>query len=140
MEKTPSILLVDDEPDFLDNLSLTLQMAGYQTVTARDGVEALAILQTRPVDLIVSDISMPHLDGYKLHEQVRKDSRWATIPFLFLTGCSFLSAAEISYGKTLGVDEYFTKPIRAEELLLAVWSTLEPAQCVPTEDVAATFA
>jgi CheY-like chemotaxis protein len=122
METTSSILLVDDEPDLLDNLSLTLTMAGYQTVTARDGLEALEILQTRPVALILSDINMPYMGGYQLYQHVHENPRWTTIPFIFLTGCRFLSDGEIRYGKALGVDEYLAKPVRAEQLLLAVWS------------------
>jgi CheY-like chemotaxis protein len=122
MQAPPSILLVDDEPDLLDNLSLTLVMAGYQTVTAKDGLEALVMLQTQPVTMIVADINMPHMGGYQLYQKVRDNPQWTAIPFLFLTGCRFLSDGEIRYGKAMGVDEYLVKPIRAEELLLVVLS------------------
>jgi two-component system OmpR family response regulator len=124
METKLSILLVDDEPDLLDNLSLTLEMAGYQTITANDGFEALNVLQTKPVGLILADISMPCMDGYQLFNQIRENPKWTTIPFIFLTGCRFLSDKEIRYGKDMGVDEYLTKPIRSEQLLLAVLSKL----------------
>lgn len=117
-----SILLIDDEPDLLENLSLTLNMAGYPTVTAADGFEALGVLQSQPVGLILSDISMPSMDGYQLYNRIREDSQWSQIPFIFLTGCRFLSDQEIRYGKSLGVDEYLAKPIRSEQLLLAVLS------------------
>jgi CheY-like chemotaxis protein len=120
METIPLILLVDDEPDFLDNLSLTLEMAGYQQVTAADGFEALQILQARPVALIVSDINMPHMGGYQFHNLVRLNPEWLKIPFLFLTGCRFLSEREIRYGKALGIDDYLAKPISANDLLLAI--------------------
>jgi two-component system OmpR family response regulator len=124
METKSSILLIDDEPDLLDNLCLTLEMAGYQTVTATDGVEALAVLESQPVALILSDISMPCMDGYQLYNRIRENPHWNEIPFIFLTGCRFLSDKEIRYGKDLGVDEYLTKPIRSEQLLLAVLSKL----------------
>jgi two-component system cell cycle response regulator len=117
-----SILLIDDEPDLLENLSLTLNMAGYTTVTATDGFEALTVLQTQPVGLILSDINMPTMDGYQLYNRIREDSQWSRIPFIFLTGCRFLSDKEIRYGKSLGIDEYLAKPIRSEQLLLAVLS------------------
>jgi CheY-like chemotaxis protein len=126
MQAISSILLVDDEPDLLDNLSLPLVMAGYQTITARDGLEALDILQTRPVDLILADINMPHMGGYQLYQRVRENPQWAAIPFLFLTGCRFLSDGEIRYGKDMGVDEYLVKPIRTEQLLLVVLSKCQP--------------
>lgn len=126
MRKTLSVLLVDDQPELLDNLSFTLEMAGYQTKTAGNGLEALAILMSESVDLIVSDIAMPNMDGYQLHQQIRNNPRWMTIPFLFLTGCRFLSENEIQYGKALGVDTYLTKPIRSKELLAIVKSKLQP--------------
>ena len=128
METKQSILLIDDEPDLLDNLRLTLEMAGYQTATATDGVEALAVLESQPVGLILSDISMPCMDGYQLYDRIRENPRWTEIPFIFLTGCRFLSDKEIRYGKGLGVEEYLTKPIRSEQLLLAVLSKLQPAR------------
>lgn len=125
METTSTILIVDDETDFLENLSLTLEMAGYRTVTAGNGIEALAEMQRQPVDLIVCDIKMPLMGGYQFHEEVRANPNQADIPFLFLSGCRFLTDAEIRRGKRLGVTEYFAKPIRVETLLLAVWSALE---------------
>jgi CheY-like chemotaxis protein len=117
MEKKPSILLVEDHPDMLDYLSQTLEMAGYQTVKTNGGFEALKSLSNQSIDLILSDIVMSDLGGYQLHCLVRATPAWATIPFLFLTGCRFLSDAEIRYGKQRGVKEYLTKPIHSEELL-----------------------
>jgi CheY-like chemotaxis protein len=124
METAPYILLVDDEPDFLDNLSLALEMAGCHPVTAADGIEALQILQKRPIDLIVADINMPNMGGYQLYNAVRQHSEWKKIPFLFLTGCRFLSENEIRYGKTLGINDYLTKPISVNDLILAIKNKL----------------
>lgn len=120
----PSILVVEDEPDLLDNLRITLEGAGYRTLTARNGFEALAVLQAQSVDLILSDINMPRIGGYQLYKLVRENPRWSAIPFLFLTGCKFLSDGEIQYGKKLGIEEYLTKPIQPEYLLLVVESKL----------------
>jgi CheY-like chemotaxis protein len=125
MKKMLSVLLVDDQPELLDNLSLTLEMAGYHTKIAGNGFEALTILKREPVDLIVSDIAMPDMDGYQLHQQIRKNPSWTAIPFLFLTGCRFLSEGEIQYGKALGIEAYLTKPIRSKELLAIVESKLQ---------------
>lgn len=127
MEKKTSILLVEDQPDMLDYLSQTLEMAGYQTVKAKGGFEALKVLRTEPIDLILSDIVMPDLGGYQLQSLIHVNSQWATIPFLFLTGCKFLSDAEIRYGKERGVNEYLIKPIHSEELLAVIKRTLEGA-------------
>ena len=124
MKTTPFILLVDDEPDFLDNLSLALEMVGCRPLIATDGFAALQLLQIQPVDLIVADINMPAMNGYQLYHQVRRNPQWKEIPFLFLTGCRFLSEGEIRYGKTLGVNEYLSKPISVNELIVAITNKL----------------
>ena len=124
MEAARRILLIDDEPDFLNNLSLTLEMAGYQALTAMDGSEALTILQTQAVDLIISDINMLPIGGYQLCDLVRSNPQWSKIPFLFLTGSRFVSDAEIQYGKARGINEYLFKPIRSKDLLSAVKQAL----------------
>jgi CheY-like chemotaxis protein len=128
MNKMPSILLVEDQPDLLDNLSLTLEMAGYQIIKAKEGHEALTLLKTQPVDLILSDIVMPNMGGYQLYKSLRAHPTWAAIPFLLLTGCRFLSNSEINYGKALGIKEYLLKPIRSEQLLLAIQRILDTDQ------------
>lgn len=125
MKKASSILLVDDQSDLLDNLSLTLEMAGYQTKTANSGFEALGVLKSEPVDLILSDIVMPTMDGYQLYQQICKNPTWMTIPFLFLTGCRFLSESEIRYGQALGIADYLVKPIRSKELLATIKDKLK---------------
>ena len=121
-----TILIVDDQPDLLDNLALTLEAAGHHTLTAPDGSAALAILQAQPVDLILADIAMPRMNGYQLYERVRENPDWLAIPFIFLTARSLDS--DIRYGKELGVDDYLTKPIEPEDLLAAVNGKLKRAR------------
>ncbi len=121
-----SILVVDDQPDLLDSLALTLEAAGYEAMTASDGLEALALLQSHTVDLILADIAMPQMNGYQLYERVRANPLWITIPFLFLTARTLDS--DIRYGKELGVDDYLTKPIQPEDLLAVVRGKLRRAQ------------
>jgi DNA-binding response OmpR family regulator len=121
-----TILIVDDEPDLLDNVSLALESEGYQVLTARDGAEALARLQTNPIDLILADIAMPDMNGYQLYERVRQNLEWLTIPFIFLTARTLDS--DIRFGKELGVDDYLTKPIRTGDLLAVVHGKLRRAQ------------
>jgi CheY-like chemotaxis protein len=103
-------------------------MAGYQIIKAKEGQEALLALKTQPVDLILSDIVMPNMGGYQLYKSLQENPAWAAIPFLFLTGCRFLSDGEIHYGKALGVKEYLLKPIRSEQLLLAIERILASGQ------------
>lgn len=127
MSSMPSILLVDDQPDFLDNMSLTLESAGYHTIIAANGCEALAALNNEAIDLILSDIGMPQMGGYQLFQHVKKHPMWQKIPFVFITGYEFLSESEIIYGKKLGIRGYLVKPVRAMELLTAVESSLYTA-------------
>jgi len=126
MKPQPAILVVDDEPDMLENLSLALQVADYPHLTAKDGLEALEILQTQPIQLILSDIVMPRMNGYQLYQQVRENPLWGAIPFIFVTGCWLNS--EICYGKELGVDDYLVKPVKANYLIAVIQGKLRRAQ------------
>jgi DNA-binding response OmpR family regulator len=126
MEGSASILVVDDQPALLENLALVLELEGYEVLKARDGVEALAVLESRLVDLILADIAMPRMNGYQLYERVRRDPRCVTVPFVFLTARALDS--DIRFGKELGVDDYLTKPIQPEDLLAAVHGRLRRAQ------------
>jgi DNA-binding response OmpR family regulator len=133
MSTTVSILVVDDEPDLLENIVLALEAENYHVLTAHDGVEALTVLQSQPVNLILADIAMPDMNGYQLYERVRESPNWVIIPFIFLTARTMDS--DVRYGKELGVDDYLTKPIRIADLLAAVRGKLHRAQQL-TESVA----
>jgi DNA-binding response OmpR family regulator len=126
MDSTISILVVDDEPDLLDNIGLALEAENYHVLLANNGSEALRILQAEPVSLILADIAMPDMNGYQLYEQVRQNSEWVLIPFIFLTARTMDS--DIRYGKELGVDDYLTKPIRTRDLLAAIKGKLHRTQ------------
>ena len=118
MPDIPNVLIVDDHKDFLYHVAVTLDAAGYQSVTARDGAEALEMLRTYTIHLILADIAMPKLNGYQLHEVVREHPEWQDIPFVFLSARNLNS--DIYYGLQLGADQYLTKPIHAGDLLTAV--------------------
>jgi DNA-binding response OmpR family regulator len=118
MNQVQCILIVDDQREILESLQLILEAEGYCVLKASDGAEALDQLQTAPVELIVADIAMPHMNGYQLYQRVRENPAWITIPFVFLTARALDS--DIRYGKELGVDDYLTKPIQPEDLLAAV--------------------
>lgn len=126
MNESPAILIVDDEPDLLDNIGLALEAENYTVLTAADGVEALAVLKRQPVQLILADIAMPNMNGYQLFERVRQNPAWITIPFIFLSARSLDS--DVRYGKELGADDYLTKPIRAADLLAVVRGKLRRAR------------
>lgn len=123
MEDLMSILLVDDQPELLKNLSLALETAGYNTIMANDGIEALAALQSRHVDLILSDIKMPGMNGYQLYQGVRENPAWTTIPFLFLTAHG--RDATINLDNQGQAISYLAKPIRVKQLLSVLRDTLQ---------------
>jgi DNA-binding response OmpR family regulator len=117
-----SILVVDDQPQLLGSIQMTLELAGYRVYTAGTGIEALVVLQAQPIDLILTDIGMPQLDGYQLCRRVRADSRWDATLLLFLSARG--SDEDIRYAKSLGSDDYLVKPIEPEDLLAAVQDCL----------------
>jgi DNA-binding response OmpR family regulator len=126
MRTNASILVVDDHTAVLESMTMTLEAEGYRVLTATDGIEALSILESQPVDLILADIAMPRMNGYQLLERLRANPEWVTIPFVFLTARAMDS--DVRYGKELGVDDYLTKPIEPEDVLAVVQGRLLRAQ------------
>ena len=113
-----AILVVDDQAQLRDSICMTLNLAGYRVHTAGTGIEALAILQSHQINLIITDIEMPQLDGHQLCRIVRADDRWNAIPLLFLSAHG--DEEDIRYAQNLGADAYLLKPIEPEALLAAV--------------------
>jgi signal transduction histidine kinase len=118
------VLIVEDNLVLLETIALDLEMRGYSVRQASNGRSALNILlaSQTPPDIIVSDISMPDIDGCRLLEHVRSDPRWTGIPFLFMTAFNTASAQRTS--KELGADDYIVKPFHADELVVAIESRL----------------
>ncbi len=119
----PALLVVEDDPAMLVALRDILEGAGYQVETATNGQDALQALNDSQPSLILSDISMPIMDGIELFEAVRKTPNGAAIPFIFLTARG--TREDIFAGKSLGADDYITKPITSQELLSAVHARLQ---------------
>jgi len=118
--ESPSILIVDDEAGIRDLLTDALGLAGYKTAIAPDGMAASIMLRTAPVDLVIADINMPHLNGYDFLDRLRASGDMT--PVLFLTARD--ENSDVSQGLRLGADDYVTKPFRLEELLLRVAAIL----------------
>jgi CheY-like chemotaxis protein len=131
------IMVVDDNPEFLSGIQLTLEMEGYKVWTANNGQNALEQLEKAFVlrqrmdgsgmehlpDLIVADIMMPEMDGYQFYEQVRANPYTNHIPFIFLTAKG--SDENIRHGKELGADDYFSKLSPPEDLLASIRGKLK---------------
>ncbi len=112
------ILVIDDEENYRDIITMTLQMSGYEVLNANNGLDGLAAAKMHNPDLILCDINMPTMDGYTLLSTLKQESEFAGIPFIFLTGDS--SPGDMRKGMQFGADDYLTKPFSAEELLSAV--------------------
>jgi two-component system sensor histidine kinase/response regulator len=118
-----TILTVDDDPVLLSSVADVLRLAGYSTLTATNGVEALQVMQQHIPDLIVADIMMPEMDGYELFEAVRENQDWISIPFIFLSAKG--EQKDIRKGYDLGADHYLSKPFESEDLLVAIEARLK---------------
>ena len=127
------IMVVDDNPEFLNGIGLTLEMVGYQVWAATDGQDALDQLKAaflreegdkkRLPDLILVDIMMPVMDGYALYDEMRSNPYLNHIPFVFLTAKS--AEEDIRYGKELGADDYLTKLASSEDILATIRGKLK---------------
>jgi DNA-binding NarL/FixJ family response regulator len=112
------LLVVDDEPNLLRAVAACLKAENYEVNTARNGNEALIQLAESIPDLIISDIRMPGMDGYKLARHLRGSPRTALVPIVFLTAKD--ETADRIEGFRAGVDAYLTKPFEPEELIAVV--------------------
>ena len=117
------ILIVDDQLGFLQLLKLNLQHAGYDVVTACDGAEAFQkVLSTRP-DLILLDVVMPIVDGFRVLETLKTDPELRNIPVVMLTARDTIE--DLARGHHYGADVYMTKPFDRDDLLLTIRRLLE---------------
>ena len=120
------VLVADDNADMRDYLARLLRTAGYQVTTVADGQAALDAVRVDALDLVISDVMMPRLDGLGLVAAVRADARTAAVPVLLL---SARAGPEASIeGLRAGADDYLVKPFSAVELLARVRSNLEMAR------------
>lgn len=110
------ILVVDDLPLNRRLLQAVLESEGYEVLEARDGVDALEKLEREQVSAIVSDILMPHMDGYRLCREVRNDPRYRDLPFLFFTS-TYTSREDEQLALNCGGDRFLRKPAPASVIL-----------------------
>ncbi len=121
------ILIVDDEPRYLRLLEANLRTEGYEVSTAQDGVQAVDIFSSQPIDLILLDIMMPRMDGFSTCQRIRE---YSNVPIIMLTAKG--EEQDRVRGLDLGADDYLVKPFSATELLARVRAVLRRSQ-IPTE-------
>jgi DNA-binding response OmpR family regulator len=109
-----TILVVDDDAEIRQLLSMMLNFSGYEAQVAADGMEAWRQIQRQRPDLLILDVMMPELDGISLCRKLREENRTADLPIIMLSGKAHPEAVE--EGLNAGADRYMTKPMAMDEL------------------------
>jgi CheY-like chemotaxis protein len=113
------LLVVEDVPNVLELLEVTLRFKGYPVVTAHNGQEALERIKHERPSLIITDILMPKLDGFALVYQLRTDPKTSDIPVIFLSA-TYVTPEDKTFALSLGAARFIEKPIDTEEFLLTI--------------------
>jgi two-component system, chemotaxis family, chemotaxis protein CheY len=113
------VLIVDDSSAIRQSISFVLQQSGYEVVEANDGLDGLEKLKASgPVDLIITDVNMPNMDGISMIKKVREKEEWKFLPIIVLTTES--QGSKMNEGKEAGATGWIVKPFSAEKLLSVV--------------------
>ena len=121
-----NILIVEDDKELSELFCTVLIKSGYKTTSAKDGAEALDVLDKEYIDLIISDIMMPNMDGFELVKSIR--DALLNLPILMITAKE--SFQDKQRGFLLGTDDYMVKPINVNEMVLRVGALLRRAQII----------
>jgi len=113
------LLVVEDVPNVRELLEVTLRFKGYPVVSARNGQEALELVQKERPALIITDILMPKLDGFALVQRLRTDPKTRDIPVIFLSA-TYVTPEDKAFAMSLGAARFLEKPIDTEEFLLTI--------------------
>jgi two-component system, OmpR family, alkaline phosphatase synthesis response regulator PhoP len=116
------VLIADDEPNIVTSLEFLMKKSGYEVVIARNGEEALALVESFAPDLVLLDVMMPRRSGYEVCQKMRERAEWRHIKIVMLSAKG--REAEVSKGLSLGADAYVTKPFSNRELIAKVGGLL----------------
>ena len=117
-EKKTRILVVDDEKDLVEGLSLRLDAMGYEVISAYDGQEALSKAQNESPDLIILDLMLPKMDGYHVARLLKFDESYKDIPIIMLTARG--QSQDRQQGFNCGANAYMVKPFDSKELIAEI--------------------
>ena len=112
------ILVADDEPSIVAALEYLLQQGGYEVLIARNGDEALGLIEQRIPDLVLLDVMMPRKSGYEICSRIRHQAEWRHIKVIMLSAKG--RDAEVNKGLAIGADLYVTKPFSTRELMAKI--------------------
>jgi DNA-binding response OmpR family regulator len=116
------VLVADDEPSIVTALEFLLARAGYEVQVARNGEEALSLLESGPPDLVLLDVMMPLKSGYEVCQRIRSRPEWRAVKVVMLSAKG--RDAEVSRGIDVGADLYVTKPFSTRELMDSIRALL----------------
>ncbi len=125
------LLIVEDTPNILELLEVTLRFKGYQVVTARDGQEALEVIEKQHPALVITDILMPKMDGFTLVYRLRSNPEMQAIPVIFLSA-TYIAPEDKDFALTIGATRFLEKPINNDELLRTINELLTKGINPPT--------
>lgn len=115
MKTTKKILIVDDDPNILLSVEFLLVKNGYDVLVARNGMEAMEIIEDTVPDIVLLDIMMPDVDGYVICEYIKKNERTKSAKVIFLSAKS--REVDVNFGYEMGADLYMVKPFSTRTLL-----------------------
>ena len=118
MTEKKRILIVDDDTEIRDLLEFDISSSGYYTDTASDGMEGLNKALNNKYDLILLDVMMPKINGYKISRLLKFDNKYKNIPILMVTARS--QEEDKLIGEETGADEYITKPFEMDDIVKKV--------------------
>ena len=130
MTKIPNVLLIDDDPDFVEATKTVLESKPYEVIVSYDGDDGLRKAKEESPDLIILDVIMPGKDGFSTAEQLKKDAGLKNIPVIMLTSYAEKgsgSSIAMSGGLAMETEDYIDKPVSPEELLKKVEKYLKRA-------------
>ena len=125
------VLVVDDDQNTRKLMQAILIRNQYQVILAKDGVEALELMEINQVDLVIVDVMMPRMDGYELTQTLRES--WPSLPILMVTAKQ--TPQDKRQGFIVGTDDYMTKPVDEEEMLLRIQALLRRAKIVSDQQI-----
>jgi CheY-like chemotaxis protein len=120
---TPTVLIIDDAVHIRRLISRMLELAGFETLEAADGLRGIDVLKTHKPDIVTCDIAMPHMDGYEFVKAARENPDTQHIPIIVLTATG--QEEEVAKAMALGANAYLTKPFSSSRLLEIIGTYLD---------------
>ena len=117
------LLIVEDVPNILELLEVTLRFKGYNVITANNGQEALELIAKESPRVVITDILMPKMDGYTMAFNLRRDPKTRHIPIIFLSA-TYVTPEDKEFAMSLGAVRFLEKPVDTEDFLLTVAEVL----------------